>query len=165
MSYPNLSEAVIERSTTFFNQLDTDNDGLIKIEDISQACDAFTSKHPSYKPAKSPFVPSIFMAENLTLESPICSETYQSLQEKYPELCGSYNEIDTNSSGNIACCDLITFYEPQPTVIESSSCSHYWIEYIKEHENLTDTSTITLEQFLTFQNDYNFTRYFPLIDE
>lgn len=165
MSYPNLSEAIIEHSTTFFNQLDTDTNGLITIGDIARVCDEFAARHPSYKPAGSPFVPSIFMMENLNIENTLSQETYESLQIKYPELSDSFYQIDTNSTGNILCSELSTHYEPQPTVIEATSPSHYWIEHVKEHENLTDVSTITLEQFLTFQNDYNFTRYFPLENE
>jgi hypothetical protein len=168
MSYPNLpnlSEAIIAHSTTFFNQvdaLDGLNDELVSLQQIHDVCYAYAAQHPSYKPAESPFVPSILMTENKSAEDSFTQAEYEALQSSHPELTDSFALIDTNSTGSILGSALITYYQPQPQIIPVTATSHFWLEHIKEYENLTDASTITLEQFLTLQDTYNLTRYFPV---
>jgi Ca2+-binding EF-hand superfamily protein len=164
MSYPNLSEAMVQRSTTFFSQTDTNNDGLVSLKEINDVCYAHAAQHPSYAPPQPPFVPTILTTENKTSEDTFSQAEYEALQVTYPSLTDAFNTIDTNSTGSILGSDLVAHYEPQPEVI-ITAISQFWLEHIKEEENLTDESTITLEQFLTLQNTYNMTRYFPLADE
>jgi len=164
MSYPNLSESIIERSTAFFNQVDAVDgldDGLVSLQQIYDVCYAHAAQHPSFKPADPPFVPFILTTENKTSQDSFTQAEYEALQTKYPELTDSFSLIDINSTGSILGSDLVAYYEPQPQPIVNVTSSS-WLEHIKEHENLTDSSQLTLEQFLTFENTYNFTRYWPL---
>lgn len=165
MSYSNLSKAMVQRSTTFFSQIDTDSDGLVSLKEIHDACYAFAAQHPSYAPPQPAFVPDILTTENKTSEDTFSQAEYEALQSSHPELTDSFALIDTNSTGSILGSDLVAHYEPQPEVIPITATSHFWLEHIKEEENLTDESTITLEQFLTLQDNHNVTRYFPLADE
>lgn len=162
MSYPNLPQHIIDHSTTFFTQVDTDNDGSVTLKQIDDVCLAYASQHPSYTPAASPFVPSILMSENKSYESTFTQAEYESLQSNYPALTDSFASIDTNSTGSLLGSDLVSYYQPQPQIIPPVSTAKYWIEHVKEQENLSDESNITLEQFLSLQNTYNFTRSFPV---
>ena len=162
MSYPNLSEATIEHSTAFFNQVDSNNDGLVSIGEIYQVCYDYASQNPSYTPAAPAFMPNIFLMENKTAESLFTQAEYLSLQASYPLLTDDFSVIDSDSNGSVLGSELITHYEPQPQMSPIIPTSSFWLEHIKEQEDLTDASEISLEQFLTFENSYNFTRYWPV---
>jgi hypothetical protein len=163
MSYPNLQASTIEHSTQFFSQLSGINES-VTLGQIKDACYSHAAQNLSYTPAEPAFVSGILFAEGKTAESTFSQEEYISLQEKYPKLCDAFAAIDTNQSGSVLGSQLISHYQPQPTANPPVPTSSFWLEHVKEQEGLTDESTLTLDEFLTLENTYNFTRYWPLQD-
>jgi hypothetical protein len=162
MSYPNLQESSIEHSTQFFSQIDTTNSGAVSLGQIKDACYSHAAQHLSYTPAEPAFVPGILFAEGKTAESTFNQVEYISLQEKYLELSDTFASIDTTQTGSVLGSQLLSHYQPQPKPNLPVPTSSFWLEHVKEHESLTDESTLTLDAFLTLENTYNFTRYWPL---
>lgn len=162
MSYSNLQESSIEHSTQFFSQIDITDSGIVTIGQIKGACYSHAAQHLSYTPAEPSFVPGILFAEGKTAESSLNQDEYISLQEKYPKLTDAFGAIDTTQVGSVLGSQLISHYEPQPKPNPPTSASLFWLEHVKEQEGLTEESTLTLDAFLTLENRYNSTRYWPL---
>jgi Ca2+-binding EF-hand superfamily protein len=161
--YPNLNQQQIDITTTFFTQVDTNNDGQVSIAEIKQACYNDAAKSPSYVPAtgSSPLGP-IKMIENIKDEAPFTESEYAELQQKYPELSSNFVDIDTDSDGIISLQELENHYLPKPVQLPITYVSEGWIENLKANENLEDASLLTLPQLLSYENQYNTMRYWPI---
>lgn len=167
-TYPNLTQLQIDTTTIFFNKLDTNSSGVVSIQQIIDEClQNFTQAQK--------IVPS--WLTNLSLEyTPeriLTSDDYYSKKQyniaqvpgqtlSYPDLYLDFSDIDTDNNGQITFQQLYDKYMsliPEPQVFYISKA---FIELIKSEYNLTDQSTITLEQLLTYENDHNITRYWPI---
>lgn len=160
MSYPNLNPDEINRSTIFFNLVDTNNDGLISLQEIYDACYTDAVNTGSYLPPGPNFIATIITLENFTNESSITQQQYENLQAIWPILSDAFSLIDTNNDGFITTTELQNHYD-QVSEFTNKPISYHWLKTIKTAENLTDESQLTLEQFLHYQDMYNTIRYWP----
>ena len=170
-SYTNLDQSQIDTTTSFFNKLDTNLSGIVSIQQIIDAC---------YNDAASKVqlqIPQWLVNISLeyTPESIITQQEYDAKKEyntipipgqvqtlSYPELTLDFSDIDTDNDGQITFQQLYDKYTnlvPTPQLFYTSQS---FIDLIKTEYNLTNESTITLEQFLTYENDHNITRYWPI---
>lgn len=167
-TYPNLVQSQIDTTTIFFNKLDTNSSGVVSIQQIIDEClQNFTQAQK--------IIPSWLTNLSLeyTPESILTSDDYYSKKQynitqvpgqtlSYPDLYLDFSEIDTDNNGQITFQQLYDKYTsllPEPQVFYISKG---FIELIKSEYNLTDQSTITLEQLLTYENAHNITRYWPI---
>ena len=76
----------------------------------------------------------------------------------------NFSEIDTDQNNQITFQQL---YDKYLDILSPLPIDHYYpskifIDLIKSDNNLTNESSITLEQLLTYENQHNVTRYWPL---
>lgn len=161
MNYNNLNENDITRSTAFFNQIDTDNNGLVTLKQIYDACYADAINNSSYLAPGPNFITTILSMENFTTESTISQEQYENLQKTWSIFTDNFNIINTNNDGFITTTELENHYN-QPTEFTNQPISYHWLKTVKTAENLTDESQITLQDFLHYQDMYNTIRYWPI---
>ena len=159
-SYTNLTQYLIDITTTFFNNIDTNGSGTITIQQIIDSCvnDAMKTYNRRIPPWLSQ------LSEDYTPTSTITKEDYYTKKETTPDLFLDFSDIDTDNNDQITFQQLYDKYldllSPLPT--DHQYPSKIFIELIKVEHNLTNESSITLEQLLTYENSNNITRYWPL---
>lgn len=159
-SYTNLEQHLIDRSTTFFNKLDINSSGTITIQQIIDACVEDSIK--SYGRYVPPWL--ITLSQDYASESIISKQDYIAKKTTTPDLFLEFSEIDIDNNDQITFKELYDKYLNilSPPPIEYFYISKSFIELIKTEYNLTNESTITLQQLLTYENDHNITRYWPI---
>jgi|Laugrespbdmm15dd_1035085.scaffolds.fasta_scaffold00484_2 hypothetical protein len=159
-TYANLTQDLIDRTTAFFNTIDTNNTGSITIQQIIDSCIQDTIN--SYNRFVPPWLSQL--SQDYTPTSIISKEDYNTKKETMPDLFLNFSEIDIDQNDEITFQQLYDKYldllSPLPT--EHYYPSKIFIELIKSENNLTNESSITLEQLLTYENQNNVTRYWPL---
>ncbi len=161
--YPNLSEGQIENTTAFFNSLDQNNTGFVTIAAICARCDDHynqlvvidetAEKYPSW-------IWTLQITNGYNMTSEITSEEYLDLGETFTELNATterFEEIDVDQDGIITFSELLEAYKLPPVYIPQISPTHYWIENLKEQEDLIDETNLTLSDLLFYENKYNTT--------
>jgi len=153
-TYPNLPETVVEITTRFFNKLDTNNTGNVSIQQILNAL-ALQNKPAT---TKLPMWFSSFVSfYNLDETSQITLEDYTNYKIRFPELSTAFESIDTNNNRYITINQISSLYsEIVPLQI---SLIVFWFENIVSVENLTNETTLTVNQLLEYENQYNTTHF------
>lgn len=159
-SYTNLTQYLIDITTTFFNNIDTNGSGTITIQQIIDSCVNDVMK--IYNRRIPPWLSQL--SEDYTPTSTITKEDYYTKKETTPDLFLDFSDIDTENNDQITFQQLYDKYldllSPLPT--DYYYASKIFIEFIKVKHNLTNESAITLEQLLTYEDSNNITRYWPL---
>jgi Ca2+-binding EF-hand superfamily protein len=151
-TYTNLSETSVEITRQVFNKLDTNNTGYISVQQILDAL-ALQNKPATTKPPQ--WFSSFLSVYNLDETSQITQEDYTSYKIRFPELLNSFESIDANNVGYITVNQINTIYsEIVPLQISNSVI---WFENIMSIENLTNQTTLTIDQLLEYENEYNTT--------
>lgn len=169
-TFTNLDQSQIDTTTSFFNKLDTNSSGVVSIQQIIDACLENAVPVQKYTP---PWLTNLSL--EYTPESILTSDDYYAKKQynivpipgqiqtlSYPDLYLEFSEIDTDNNGQITFQQLYDKYMsllPTPQIYYTSKG---FIELIKTEYNLTNQSTITLEQLLTYENAHNITRYWPM---
>lgn len=159
-SYTNLEQHLIDRSTAFFNKLDVNKTGVVSIKQIIDVCIEDSIRcYGRYIP---PWLTNL--SQYYTPETIISKQDYDTKKSETPDLFLDFSQIDTDQNEEITFQQLYDKYLDVISPVPSNPfyMSKSFIELIKTEYNLTDESTITLEQLLTFENDHNVTRYWPL---
>jgi hypothetical protein len=163
--YPNLNESQIDTTTQFFTKLSNLNNGNVTIQKIIDVCSE--SSNQSKPHAYLPWLDSLQTRNNLELTSEIDETTYNEYKTTTPEIHSLFSEIDTENTGTITFEKLKTYYlDSEQNRLDSEYIPYYpsqsFIELIKKEKNLTNESIITLNEMLSYENEYNITRYWPL---
>jgi Ca2+-binding EF-hand superfamily protein len=153
-TYPNLDQTAVEITTQFFNKLDTNNTGNVSVQQI---LNGLASQN---KPAttKLPLWFNSFLSVyNLDETSQITQEDYTNYKIRFPELSNTFESIDTNNNGYITVNQISSLYsEIVPLQISSNV---FWFENIVSVENLTNETTLTIDQLLEYENQHNTTHF------
>jgi Ca2+-binding EF-hand superfamily protein len=159
-TYTNLTQDIIDRTTAFFNTIDVNGSGSITIQQIIDSCIQDTIK--SYKRLIPPWLSQL--SEDYTPTSMISEQDYNTKRETTQDLFLNFSEIDTDQNNQITFQQLYDKYLDllSPLPIDHYYPSKIFIELIKSDNNLTNESSITLEQLLSYENQHNVTRYWPL---
>lgn len=159
-TYTNLTQDIIDRTTAFFNTIDVNGSGSITIQQIIDSCIQDTIK--SYNRLIPPWLSQL--SQDYTPTSIISEEDYNTKRETTLDLFLNFSEIDTDQNNQITFQQL---YDKYLDILSPLPIDHYYpskifIDLIKSDNNLTNESAITLEQLLTYENQHNVTRYWPL---
>ena len=162
--YPNLNESQITNTTQFFTKL-SNLGGDITIQKIIDVC--LESSNQSKPHAYLPWLEYLQTRNNLELTSEIDETTYNEYKITTPEMNSLFSEIDTENTGTITFEKLKTYYlDREQNRLDSEYTPYYpsqnFIELIKMEKNLTNESIVTLNEMLSYENEYNITRYWPL---
>jgi len=153
-TYPNLDETVVEITTQFFNKLDTNNTGNVSIQQILNGL-ALQNKPATTKLPQ--WFSSFVSFYNLDETSQITQEDYINYKIRFPELSTAFESIDTNNNGYITVNQISSLYsEIVPLQISNNVV---WFENIVSVENLTNETTLTINQLLEYENQYNTTHF------
>jgi len=159
-TYTNLTQDIIDRTTAFFNTIDVNGSGSITIQQIIDSCIQDIIK--SYNRLIPPWLSQL--SQDYTPTSIISEEDYNTKKETTLDLFLNFSEIDTDQNNQITFQQL---YDKYLDILSPLPIDHYYpskifIDLIKSDNNLTNESSITLEQLLTYENQHNVTRYWPL---
>lgn len=157
------------QSIAFFNQLDTLNTGKVTIQQMILACKQANEQNQSFDPRTS-VVPNLIYelqqyAKLLTTQSIISLDDFLLYNNDFPELNATsevFDMIDIDSDGYISFSELMNHYRTPPQPIITLSSGEIWLENLKQNEMLTDNTELTLDNFLSYQEKYNTTRYWPI---
>ena len=153
-TYTNLNEESIQITRQVFNKLDTNNTGYVSIQQILDAL-AMQNKPATTKLPQ--WFNSFLSVYNLDETSQITAEDYTSYKIRFPELSNPFESIDTNNVGYITVNQISEIYsEIVPLQI---SLSVFWFQNIVSVENLTNETTLTIDQLLQYENEYNTTHF------
>lgn len=169
MNHLSLTQSQIESTNLFFSQVDTTNSGKVTIRQLKLACSNSNSQENIYDHTTSltqSWVYELMYSKGLGVNS---SLTYNELLEytnDFPQL-GSidqlYNQLKRDpQSEPILFNELCENFKTEPEKIIIKSSGESWLDTLKENENLTDDSELTLVELLEFEEKYNTTRYWPI---
>lgn len=171
-NYTNLTSENINRATVFFNNtigqtIYEHQQNTLTIKQIIQECEKDINSQPPIIDPSSSYTPYwvILMGYNHNFYSLISTkepeqidlELFLKLGESYPQMNASievFNNIDNDSDGLVSFNQLIEYYKIPPKIIPQISLGKQWCEYLKQQENLTDDTQITLSEFLYYNNKY-----------
>jgi Ca2+-binding EF-hand superfamily protein len=163
--YPNLTQDQINSSTEFFQKIDTQSTGQVTIQQIIDACLQFSYQ---FRPTANLYWFTSLQNKNDLLDnSEITEALYDEYKTTFPELNALFSDIDTETTGTITFLQLKTYYiNLEQSRLDAQYVPTYtsqdFINLIKTEKNLTDDSSITLQQMLSYENEFNITRCWPL---
>ena len=162
-----LNQTQIDRTTQFFNSLDSNSDGLISIQDIIDACYNYSLSiyHP-LPPNWLTQLSNIYTPESIITKDEYNSKkspptTLEQYQSYCPELTLDFSQIDINNDNQITFQEL---YDKYMSLLQKPTtyASEFFINTIKTKYNLTNESQITLTQLLEYETNHNIMRYWPI---
>jgi Ca2+-binding EF-hand superfamily protein len=156
-----------EHTTQFFNTLSLNSNGKVKVKDIIKACVDYAETliviNPSI-PTVPNWINQLQMENGLISNSEVSKEKFLELNDSFSELNSSesrFSEIDEDNDGIITFEQLLEAYRLPPHRIPQTSSGAMFLEMLKEKENLTDETEISLEEFLSFENKYPIMHSWP----
>lgn len=164
-----LSQSQIESTTLFFAQVDTTNSGKVTIGQFKLVCRDANLQQKLYDPrtcVTQPWVYEMMYSKGLGINSSLSYNQLLEYTEDFPQL-GSIEELYTqlkrdSETEPILFNELCDYYKTEAEQIVVKSSGESWFDTLKQNENLTDDTELTLSELLEYEEKYNTTRYWPI---
>lgn len=155
----------------FFDTLPKNDQNKTTFGEILNACNSYFSSIIVIDPSV-PVIPNwiwnLQMQNALQTDTQISQEQFLEFNNTFPELNASiekFSEIDSDADQIITFEELLNAYKNPPTIIPQNHSTLNWLENLKNEENLIESSEISLDDLLQFEEKYNTMHYWPPISQ